>query len=142
MYEDPAGNGRLLARAYGTDPGLGLDPIIEVIIGRSSMSAVPSDRAAVRAVANLALTFQPFYAINFKEPVSAATLARMEAAAQACGPTRPAGIVVEIVLADIRRAIFPPPGTRPPVAADDGRSWASHWWTTHVRRNDARAGQG
>jgi hypothetical protein len=134
VYQDFDGNVRLLARSYGTDAGLGLDPIIDVIIGRSSLSAVPGDRAAVRAVANLALTFQPFYAINFREPVSAAMLAQMEAAAQGCGPTRPAGIVVEIVLNDIRRAIFPPPGSQPPVVAADGRSWASHWWTTHVRR--------
>jgi hypothetical protein len=134
VYEDFDGNVRLLARAYGTDPGLSLDPIIDVIIGRSSMSAVPSDRAAVREVTNLALTFQPFYAINFKEPVNAAMLTRMAAAAQACQPTRPADIVVEIVLNDIRRAIFPPPGSGPPVVAPDGRSWASHWWTTHVRR--------
>jgi hypothetical protein len=134
VYNDFGGNVRLLASAYGTDPGLGTDPIIDVIIGRSSLSAVPEDRAAVREVVNLALTFQPFYAINFRDPVSAAMLAQMEAAAQACGPTRPAGIVVEIVLNDIRRAIFPPPGNRPPVVAPDGRSWASHWWTTHVRR--------
>jgi hypothetical protein len=132
--EDFDENAALLARTYGTDAGLGLDPVIDVIIDQSSLSAVPEDRAAVREVVSLALTFQPFYAIQFKEPVSAAMLTRMEAAAQACGPTRPADIVVEIVLASIRRAMFPPPGSRPSVVAPDGRSWASHWWTTHIRR--------
>jgi hypothetical protein len=132
--QDFDGNVQQLARAYGTDPALGTDPIIDLIIGRSSLSGVPQDRAAVRAVTNLALSSQPFYAIQLKDPVNAGTLARMEAAAQSCQPTRPAGIVVEIVLADIRRSMFPPPGSLPPVVADDGRSWASHWWTTHIQR--------
>jgi hypothetical protein len=79
---DDEESARLLARDYGIDPAAGPDAIVSVIIGRSSIPDQPADRAAAREVVRLALGNGSFRALQLQDPVNAATLRRMTAAAR------------------------------------------------------------
>jgi hypothetical protein len=136
MREADANNLRVLAGYYGSEPAAGLDAIVDVIIGRTSIADTSGDRDAVRAVLTLAAGSPTFLAFRFQDSVHVDTLERMRAAAGACHPTKNADAITEIVIKDIRHTMFPPYGSRPAdVGEPDPRSWARQWWDTHVHRS-------
>jgi hypothetical protein len=120
-----------LARDFGTDPGDGLDAIAGEVLARTRL--VAADRAAVRAVLDVATRGSAWRAFQLKDPLNITILGQMRAAAAAAGASTDAEIVVENAIRQIRAAMFPYPSkSAVPITAPGG--YFGQWWSQHVRQ--------
>ena len=120
-----------LARDFGTDPAGGLDALAGQVLARTRL--VAADRAAVRAVLQVATRGSAWRAFQLKDPMNITILGQMRAAAAAARPSTDAEIVVENAITQVRTAMFPYPSkSAVPVVAPS--NYFAQWWTQHVRR--------
>jgi hypothetical protein len=120
-----------LARDFGTDPADGLDAVAGQVLARTRL--VAADRAAVRAVLDVATRGSAWRAFQLKDPMNITILGQMRAAAAAAGASTDAEIVVENAITQIRAAMFPYPSkSAVPIVAPG--SYFTQWWSQHVRR--------
>ena len=120
-----------LARDFGTDPADGLDAVADQVLARTRL--VASDRAAVRAVLDVATRGSAWRAFQLKVPMNITILAEMRAAATAAGTSTSAEIIVENAITQIQAAMFPSPSKSAVPVVAPGHYFAQ-WWSQHVRR--------
>jgi hypothetical protein len=119
-----------LARDFGTDPADGLDAVAGQVLARTRL--VAADRAAVRAVLDVATRGSAWRAFQLKDPMNITILEQMRAAA-AAGASTGAEIVVENAITQIRAAMFPYPSkSAVPIVAPG--NYFAQWSSQHVRR--------
>lgn len=119
-----------LARDFGTELAAGLDAVAEAILTRTRLG--PADRAAVRAVLDLAVKGSAWRAFQLKTPMNITILQQMRAAAASAAPATDPEIVADNVITQIRRVMFPYPSASSVPAVPPGH-YLSQWWTQHVR---------
>jgi hypothetical protein len=120
-----------LARDFGTDPADGLDAVADQVLARTRL--VAADRAAVRAVLDVATRGSAWRAFQLKDPMNITILGQMRAAAAAAGASTGAEIVVENAITQIQAAMFPYPSkSAVPIVAPG--NYFAQWWSQHVRR--------
>ena len=120
-----------LARDFGTDPADGLDAVAHQVLARTRL--VAADRAAVRAVLDVATRGPAWRAFQLQDPMNITILGQMRAAAAAAGASTDAGIVVENAITQIRAAMFPYPSKSAVPVVEPG-NYVAQWWSQHVRR--------
>jgi hypothetical protein len=105
---------RYLAEAYGLEPSVTLNEIVEAIVGRTPITGGTNEWTSVLEVVGLVTREPAWSALLDKQPIPPNTVNGLIAAVDQHKPAIPPAMVVDIVLHDIQQALagFTPPAPR------------------------------